>query len=160
MITAVLGMLTGGGGFMGFLTKSWKWIVLALFVAGLYFYHQSLVGKIEDQEVEINSLNREKATLEANVNTLKGEIEVVNNSVKLLETQRMYDQKKLIDLSLKENEARKEAKRLKDKFAKHDLDNLSLKKPGLIENIINKGTKQVHKDLENLTDPARIETIK
>lgn len=159
----MLGFLAGlvpGGGAAGLLLKGWKWIVLALFIVAIYFYHQSLINKIDSQEDEINSLNREKATLTANVEKLKENIEIVNNTVHLLESQRAYDQKKIIELSLQENEARKEIKALKEKFSKHDLDHLSLKKPGLIQNIINKGTKQVHKDLEDLTDPSKIETIK
>ena len=38
--------------------------------------------------------------------------------------------------------------------AKHDMSVLSLRKPGLIENIINRGTKEVLSDLESITDPT------
>ena len=48
-------------------------------------------------------------------------------------------------------EARAEVSNLKNKFAKHDMNVLSLRKPKLIENIINKGTKGVLNDFENLT---------
>ena len=37
------------------------------------------------------------------------------------------------------------------KFARHNLDALSLRKPKLIEKIINKGTSEVLNDLENIT---------
>mgnify|MGYP001568565862 FL=1 len=40
---------------------------------------------------------------------------------------------------------------LQKKLAKHDLNYLSVKKPKLIERIINKGTKDVLNDIQNLT---------
>ena len=41
---------------------------------------------------------------------------------------------------------------IRKKFAKHNLNVLSLRKPKLIEKIINRGTKEVLDDLENITD--------
>ena len=41
---------------------------------------------------------------------------------------------------------------IRKKFAKHNLDVLSLRKPKLIEKIINKGTREVLDDLEAITD--------
>ena len=46
-----------------------------------------------------------------------------------------------------------EADRLKKKFAEQDLQHLSLRKPGLIERIINNGTKKVAQEFSSLTDP-------
>ena len=40
---------------------------------------------------------------------------------------------------------------LQKKLAKHDLNYLSVQKPKLIERIINKGTKDVLNDIQNLT---------
>ena len=47
------------------------------------------------------------------------------------------------------NEAQVEVNRLKQTFARHDLNMLSMAKPGLIERIVNKGTARVGKDLQN-----------
>ena len=44
---------------------------------------------------------------------------------------------------------------LRQKFARHDLNNLSLRKPGLIEKIVNKATKEVGNELAQITDPNR-----
>tara|TARA_R100000458_G_C8154509_1_gene160951 strand:+ start:133 stop:573 length:441 start_codon:yes stop_codon:yes gene_type:complete len=55
------------------------------------------------------------------------------------------------------NEAQKEVNRLKQTFAKHDLNMLSMAKPGLIERIVNKGTARVGKELEALTDPKQFD---
>ena len=51
-------------------------------------------------------------------------------------------------------QAQKEVESSRKKFAKHDMNVLSLRKPGLIENIINRSTKGVLSDLEAITDPA------
>jgi peptidoglycan hydrolase CwlO-like protein len=51
-------------------------------------------------------------------------------------------------------QAQKEVESIRKKFAKHDMNVLSLRKPVLIENIINRGTKGVLSDLETITDPS------
>ena len=51
-------------------------------------------------------------------------------------------------------EAREEVNNLKSKFDKHNMNVLSLRKPKLIENIINRGTKEVLNELENITSPS------
>ena len=43
--------------------------------------------------------------------------------------------------------------RLRKTFARHDLDNLALAKPGLIQGKINKASAKVMETLEKLSDP-------
>ena len=50
-----------------------------------------------------------------------------------------------------------EVNRLKNTFAKHDLNMLSMAKPKLIERIINKGTAKVGRELEALTEPNQFD---
>ena len=57
----------------------------------------------------------------------------------------------------KNNEAQLEVNRLKNTFAKHDLNMLSMAKPKLIERIINRGTAKVGKELETLTEPNQFD---
>ena len=60
-----------------------------------------------------------------------------------------------INVLQKENDkAREEVLNLRDKFAKHDMNHLSLRKPKMIEKIINKGTREVLSEFEILTDNA------
>ena len=58
------------------------------------------------------------------------------------------------ELQAQNAQAQAEVESIRKKFAKHDMNVLSLRKPGLIENIINRGTKEVLGDLEAITDPA------
>ena len=50
--------------------------------------------------------------------------------------------------------AQAEVSKLKSKFDKHNMNVLSLRKPKLIENIINRGTREVLDELEAITSPA------
>ena len=50
--------------------------------------------------------------------------------------------------------AMKEVDTIRKKFAKHNLDVLTLRKPKLIEKIINRGTAEVLNELEAYTDPS------
>ena len=54
-------------------------------------------------------------------------------------------------------EAEREVQQLRNTFARHDLDNLALAKPGLIQTRVNKASKRVTKDLIDLTDPLQFE---
>tara|TARA_R100000315_G_C5211298_1_gene125560 strand:- start:349 stop:831 length:483 start_codon:yes stop_codon:yes gene_type:complete len=50
--------------------------------------------------------------------------------------------------------AQEEVSNLKSKFDKHNMNVLSLRKPKLIENIINRGTREVLSELETITNPT------
>ena len=56
-------------------------------------------------------------------------------------------------LTIASNQATEKIDQLREKFARHDLNMLSLRKPGLIEKIVNRGTATVFKELEDLTNP-------
>ena len=56
-------------------------------------------------------------------------------------------------LTMANNQATEKIDELREKFARHDLDMLSLRKPGLIEKVVNRGTAAVFKELEDLTNP-------
>lgn len=66
-------------------------------------------------------------------------------------------QEQITSLTEKNNEAQLEVNRLKNTFAKHDLNMLSMAKPKLIERIINKGTAKVGRELEALTEPNQFD---
>jgi len=55
------------------------------------------------------------------------------------------------------NEARKEVSKLRNTFAKHDLNSLAIAKGALIEKIINRGTAKVNKELADLTNPRQFD---
>ena len=60
-------------------------------------------------------------------------------------------------LTVANNQATEKIDELREKFARHDLDMLSLRKPGLIEKVVNRGTAAVFKELEDLTNPDQFD---
>jgi len=94
-----------------------------------------------------NQLTQSKA----NQIVLESKVSEQNDSIK----QYLAKQEQLsADLGLLETEkqnALREVNKLRQTFAKHDLDNLALNKPGLVEKIVNKGTKNVMNTLVELT---------
>lgn len=131
-------------------------LALVIVAGGLAFYFY-----FQYSQNTISSLTTDLATSQSNVSTLKGEVKGQNDSIRLLEQTRQRDQERMLALVGKSREYQREVNDLKKKFRKHDLNNLSLKKPGLIEKIINRGTAKVFRELENLTkEPTKNEKPK
>lgn len=143
----------GGGNILGFIGKYWKYLVLLAFIASIAWYHNHLLNTIKEKDAQIVQLSENISTLEANNITLQQNIVGLNETVRTLEKVREKDQIRILQLAKEERAARDEVLQLKQTFQKHDLNHLSIKKPGLIEKVINKGTDGVLKELEQLTDP-------
>ena len=86
-----------------------------------------------------------------NQKTLKGTIEEQNNNIKkTIENHNLMISQ--VERLQKENmEAQNEVTRIKKKFSEHDLNVLSMKKPLLVEKIVNRATQKVGKELEQIT---------
>lgn len=113
-----------------------------------WIYYQS-------SQTRIDQLTSDKATLQSNVSRLEGAIDEQNDTINRLETRRETDQETILRLSNEFNDARSEVARLRETFSKHDLNMLSLEKPGLIERIINRGTAREGEEFIELTTPRR-----
>ena len=113
-----------------------------------------LAASLAGSKYLFNQLSQSKA----NQIVLESKITEQNDSIK----QYLAKQEQLsADLGLLETQkqdALREVNKLRQTFAKHDLDNLALNKPGLIEKIVNKGSKQVMDDLVELTTVKEDET--
>ena len=88
----------------------------------------------------------------ANVETLKKEMEAQNQQMQDQIERNKVIQERISILAEENKTAMLEVDAIRNKFAKHNLDVLSLRKPKLIEKIINKGTREVLDDLEAITD--------
>ncbi len=102
-------------------------------------------------QAQLGKLRADIVTLEENEKLLKREIAEQNEAIQeqIRKAQEAYDQINL--LNERNQQATTEINDLRQKFAKHDLNYLSLRKPGLIEKIVNKGTADVLSKLEDLT---------
>ncbi len=123
-------------------------VAMAVMLAGFYWYYQS-------SQAEIKQLVANNATLTANVATLEGSIKTQNETIVRLETTRATDQTRMLELSSESQVARDEVNRLRNTFSRHNLNRLSLAKPGLIERIINRGTAKVGAEFVEITTPRK-----
>ena len=106
-----------------------------------------LVASLAGSTYLFNQLTQAKA----NQIVLEDKISEQNESIKQYLAKQEQLSASLGTLEAEKQDALREVNKLRNTFAKHDLDNLALNKPGLIEKIVNKGTKQVMNDLVELT---------
>ena len=75
-----------------------------------------------------------------------------------LERQRQ-NQVRIAELSEANDQARQEVTEMRNTFARHDLNNLAIARPGLIEGVVNRGTAQVHQQFVDLTNPRQFDEV-
>ena len=105
----------------------------------------------------IKSLNSVIAGLQANQIVLETEVNRQNEQIRknLEEQAKTYAQ--IDSLSKKNQDSMREVNALKQTFARHDLDNLALAKPKMIETRVNRASKRVFDNLVKLTDPNQFD---
>ena len=83
---------------------------------------------------------------------LENAIEMQNAQIEKQISDKRASDTRIELLTVTSNQASEKIDELREKFARHDLNMLSLRKPGLIEKVINRGTATVFKELEDLTN--------
>ena len=108
-------------------------------------------------QAEIESFHFQLERSIQNQKMLEGTIEQQNENLKetIQNHELMISQ---VERLQKENMmAQNEVTDIRKKFSRHSMDVLSIRKPKLIENIINRGTKSVLNDLKVITDEAQFD---
>jgi len=124
---------------------------LSLILGGL------LVVSLAGSTYYINYLNDQIGILKGNQIVLETEIEKQNESIERYLEQQKNQQVQLNQLEADKQAAMKDVNRLRKTFANHDLDELALAKPGLLQNKINKASARVMTTLEELTNPNQFD---
>ena len=106
-----------------------------------------LVASLAGSKYLFDQLSQSKA----NQVILENKITEQNESIKQYLAKQEQLSADLGKLESQKQDALREVNKLRQTFAKHDLDNLALNKPGLVEKIVNKGSKKVMNDLVELT---------
>jgi len=117
-------------------------IVLVLLLSGVlagggYFYYtdtQNTIAQLRTNNAQL------KIVAEDNERTINAMKEDAETNAQLAAE---------LTLELQESEQRRNA--LINTFRRHDLTNLALKKPGLIEKRLNNGTEKAFDDIESIT---------
>jgi hypothetical protein len=131
------------------------WQVSGVLGAALVMCGISFKVYYDRSEAEKAALRVELQAAIDNQQVLEGTIKAQNDRiVRAIEAQKQQ-QEQIQGLEQKNREAATEVSTLRQKFARHDLNHLSIRKPGLIEKIVNKATKGVGDELAQITDPAR-----
>ena len=116
-----------------------------------------LLSSIAGSAWYIDRLQDNISTLKANAQILETQIAEQNARIKQHLEKQQKTQEQINTLTAKNQEAQREVNKLRNTYAKHDLDNLALAKPKLIEYIVNKGTKKVKDELIALTNPNQFD---
>jgi hypothetical protein len=117
---------------------------------GSYFYINMQKAQIKQFQVELQTAVNNQAVLEGTIAQQNTQMQ------EQLESQRQ-NQALISELSEANDEARQEVNQLRNTFARHDLNNLAIAKPGLIEKIVNRGTAKVHQQFIDLTNPRQFD---
>tara|TARA_B100000519_G_C13974654_1_gene311635 strand:- start:211 stop:606 length:396 start_codon:yes stop_codon:yes gene_type:complete len=122
---------------MGFKLAIMSFVIMAVMAGGFILYYK-------DTQKTIATLHQNNAKLEGAVESQKAAIESMDEN--------FTKQSKLVgDLQIKLSEAEDGYKKLSSKLRRHDLEELSRAKPGLMEKRINKGTARLILELEEIS---------
>jgi len=127
-------------------------LALITTAAGSYFYINMQKAQIERLQVELQTAVNNQAVLESTIANQNTQLQ------EQLENQRV-NQARIAELSEANDEARQEVTQLRNTFARHDLNSLAIARPGLIENAVNRGTRQVGEALAALTNPRQFDEV-
>ena len=116
-----------------------------------------LIASLGGSFYYIDYLNDQIAILKGNQIVLETEIERQNESIKNYLEQQKNQQAQLNQLETDKQEAMKDVNRLRKTFANHDLDQLALAKPALLQSKVNKASNRVMTTLENLSNPNQFD---
>ena len=112
----------------------------------------------------INMQKAQLAQLQVELQTAVNNQEVLENAIaeqnaqleRQLENQRQ-NQDRILELSQANDAARQDVTAMRNTFARHDLNNLAIAKPGLIQGVVNRGTAKVHQQFVDLTNPRQFD---
>jgi len=135
---------------MGFKLSAGLGLALVILAGSFKMYYHKTQAEIETFHLQLEQSIQNQKTLEST-------IEQQNENLKqAVENQEMMISQ--VEKLTKENMvAQNEVTDIRKKFSRHSIDVLSIRKPKLIENIINRGTKSVLNDLKDITDETQFD---
>ena len=116
-----------------------------------------LLATIAGSAYWIDRLQDNIGTLKGNQIILETKIQEQNEAIENHLAKQKQTQNQLVFLEKEKQEAMRDVNKLRKTFAKHDLDELTLAKPELMEGKINRASKRVLENLEKLTDPNQFD---
>ena len=124
---------------------------LSLILGGL------LIASLAGSAWYVDYLLDQISILKGNQIALESEVKKQNESIANYLEKQKENQSKLNDMAVQNQEAQREVNKLRNTFAKHDLDNLAINKPALVQKMVNRGTARVKKELVEITNPNQFD---
>lgn len=118
-------------------------VVILAMSGAFYLYFNHAQEKMNEQAAQIELLQNANETLQGTIIRQREE------------TRRQAEN--LNNLNDRLNRIRRESNDMAELLARHDLKYLATKRPGLIENRVNRGTQDVFNQLKELSDPDSYE---
>ena len=135
---------------MGFKLSIGLSIALVLLAGAFKLYYDKSEAEKEAMATQLQQAMDNQLLLE---NTIKGQNQQLEEQL----AREQQSQARITELTTASQEAQAEVTELRGKFARHDLNMLSMAKPGLLEKLINRGTERVGKELSDITDPNQFD---
>ena len=137
---------------MGFKLSIGLGIALMLVSGAFKMYYDKSQAELDAFHIRLEQSIQNQKTLESTIDQQNDNLKetIKNQDLMIAQVERLQKQN---------IEAQNEVTDLRKKFSKHSLDVLSVRKPKLIEKIINTGTKKVLKDLEEITNPNQFDEV-
>ena len=113
-------------------------------------YYDKTQAEIESFHLQLEQSIQNQKTLESTIEEQNDNLKqtIKNHDLLLSQVERLQKENMM---------AQNEVTDIRKKFSRHSMDVLSIRKPKLIENIINRGTKSVLNDLKVITDEAQFD---
>ena len=135
---------------MGFKLSIGLGIALVLLAGAFKLYYDKSQAELDSFQIRLEQSIQNQKTLEGTIeeqnNNLKQTIE--NHNLMIAQVERLQRENMV---------AQNEVTDIRKKFSRHSMDVLSIRKPKLIENIINRGTKSVLNDFKVITDETQFD---
>jgi|TARA_R110000851_G_scaffold52451_1_gene124843 hypothetical protein len=116
-----------------------------------------LLSTVAGSAFWVNSLQSQIGALKGNQMILEAKIQEQNEAIETALNNQKKAQTLMASLEKDKQEAMRNVNKLRKTFAKHDLDELTLAKPELMQGKINRASKRVLENLEKLTDPKQFD---
>ena len=130
---------------MGFKLSVGLGVALVLVSGAFKMYYDKSQAELHSFHIRLEQSIQNQKTLETTIENQNKNLKETIENQKLMIAQ--------VERLQKENiMAQNEVTDIRKKFSRHSMDVLSIRKPKLIENIINRGTKAVLNDLKQITD--------
>ena len=135
---------------MGFKLSIVLSIALVAMAGGFKLYY-------DKSEAEKQAMATQLQQAMDNQQRLENAVATQNEQLEKAVAEQKESQARIQGLTVANNQANERVEDLRNKFAQHDLDMLSLRKPGLVEKMVNRGTARVFQELKDLTDPDQFD---